>query len=157
MLLQESYFIFHGYKWTLEFNNKHRKSNQIIYIKLIDFCCQAQGNARCWKHPPPIRLTLHWGRDGTSSRFVLIERLTINRHWHAAMASFQIHLVARGDNCSKVLKRKNLKCSAQFPNLLTVRLARSKNVQHEERDCPKQMILGSRTLVLCCVEPCPFF
>ena len=53
----------------------------------------------------------------------------INRLRHAVLVTFQIHLVARGDDCSKVLK-KNLEQSAQqFPDLLTVWLAWSKNVK----------------------------
>ena len=38
--------------------------------------------------------------------------------------------------------KKNLERSSQFTDLLTVRLAWSKNI-HEEQDCPKQMVLGS--------------
>ena len=72
---------------------------------------------------------------------------SIDRLRHAAMVAFQIHLVGRGDDCSKVLKN-NLQRSSQFQDLLTVRLAWSKNV-YEERDCPKQMVLGSRNSKFC--------
>ena len=71
----------------------------------------------------------------------------MDQHRHAAMVTFQIHLVGHGDNFSKVLKN-NLHWSSQFKDLLTVRLAWLKNV-YEERDCPNQMVLGSRNSKFC--------
>ena len=59
---------------------------------------------------------------------------------HSAMLAFQIHLVGRGDDTAKVMK-KNLERSSMFKDLLMVKLAWSKNVI-EERDCPKQMVMG---------------
>ena len=50
---------------------------------------------------------------------------------HSAMITFQINLVACGDDCSKVMK-KNLERSSEFPDLLTVRLAWLKNQSYEE-------------------------
>ena len=63
------------------------------------------------------------------------------------MLAFQIHLIARGDNTAKVMK-KNLERSNVFKDLLMVKLAWSKNVV-EERDCPKQMVMGSRNPKFC--------
>ena len=70
----------------------------------------------------------------------------INRLRHAAMVAFQIHLVARVDDCSKVAQ--NLKRSTQCEDLLTVRLAWSKNV-HEEKRLSKTDDPGSRNPKFC--------
>ena len=62
------------------------------------------------------------------------------------MVAFQIHLVARVDDCSKVAQ--NLKRSTQCEDLLTVRLAWSKNV-HEEKRLSKTDDPGSRNPKFC--------
>ena len=58
-----------------------------------------------------------------------------------ALAKLQFHMLARSDDMAHI-KKANLTTSLQFPKYLTVKLRWSKNVR-EERDCPRQLILGS--------------
>ena len=63
------------------------------------------------------------------------------RHRYTAMLKTQFHFIARGDDIAH-LKKENIEQSAEYPWTITGRLRWSKNVL-EERDCPKQIILGA--------------
>ena len=63
------------------------------------------------------------------------------RYRYPAMLKTQFHFIARGDDAAH-MKKENIEQSAVYPWTLTGRLRWSKNVL-EERDCPKQIILGA--------------
>jgi hypothetical protein len=75
--------------------------------------------------------------------------MEINQRRHQAMLKFQHHLIGRCDDTAHV-KKSVLEQSTQFSEYLTVQMRWSKNVQ-DERDCPKQIILGSMNSKYCCV------
>ena len=64
----------------------------------------------------------------------------VNRRRFQAMVKFQVHLIGRSDDMAHIQKC-NLEESSQFSGFLSVKMRWSKNV-HDERDCPKQVILG---------------
>ena len=64
-----------------------------------------------------------------------------------ALVKLQFHMLARSDDMAHI-KKANLTTSLQFPKYLTVKLRWSKNVC-EERDCPRQLILGSVDINRC--------
>lgn len=64
-----------------------------------------------------------------------------------ACIKFQYHMVARADDTSH-MKKANIQPSQQFPGHLTAQVRWSKNVQ-EERDCPKQLLMGSMNAKYC--------
>lgn len=57
------------------------------------------------------------------------------------MFKFMFLLIAQGDDMSHV-KKMNLEVSNEYPFTLTSKMRWSKNVK-EERDCPKQILLGA--------------
>mmetsp|Transcript_6791 Transcript_6791/g.11328 ORF Transcript_6791/g.11328 Transcript_6791/m.11328 type:complete len:265 (-) Transcript_6791:192-986(-) len=63
------------------------------------------------------------------------------RYRHPAMIKTQFHFIARGDDIAH-MKKENIEQSAEHPWTLTAKLRWSKNVS-EERDCPKQIVLGA--------------
>ena len=63
------------------------------------------------------------------------------RYRFPAMIKTQFHFIARGDDISH-MKKENVEACAEHPWTLTAKLRWSKNVT-EERDCPKQIILGA--------------
>ena len=74
---------------------------------------------------------------------------TVDGRRYQAMIKFQLHLIGRSNDTAHV-KKSVLEQSTQFPEYLTVQMRWSKNVQ-EEKDCPKQIILGSMNTTYCCV------
>lgn len=69
------------------------------------------------------------------------------RRRYRAMLVFQLHMIARSDDTAHV-KKTTLEQSDQFPHFLLVQMRWSKNV-HEERDCPKQILLGAMNTKYC--------
>ena len=63
------------------------------------------------------------------------------RYRYTAMLKTQFHFIARGDDIAH-MKKENIEQSAVYPWTITGRLRWSKNVL-DERDCPKQIILGA--------------
>ena len=63
------------------------------------------------------------------------------RYRFPTMIKTQFHFIARGDDISH-MKKENVEACAEHPWTLTAKLRWSKNVT-EERDCPKQIILGA--------------
>ena len=74
---------------------------------------------------------------------------TVEARRYQAMIKFQLHLIGRSDDTAHV-KKSCLEKSEQFPGYLNVTMRWSKNVS-EERDCPKQLILGSMNAKYCCL------
>eukprot|EP00537_Pseudo-nitzschia_pungens_P002208 CAMPEP_0172364846 /NCGR_PEP_ID=MMETSP1060-20121228/7885_1 /TAXON_ID=37318 /ORGANISM="Pseudo-nitzschia pungens, Strain cf. cingulata" /LENGTH=313 /DNA_ID=CAMNT_0013087947 /DNA_START=335 /DNA_END=1273 /DNA_ORIENTATION=- len=66
---------------------------------------------------------------------------------HQAMVKFQLHLIARGDDCSHV-KKKCLEQNLMYPEYLTAQMRWSKNVK-EEKHAPKQCLLGAMDTRFC--------
>ena len=66
---------------------------------------------------------------------------------YPAMMKTQFHFIARGDDIAH-MQKENIEQSSEFPWTLTGKLRWSKNVS-EERDCPKQIILGSADTRYC--------
>ena len=69
------------------------------------------------------------------------------RHKYTAMLKMAFHFIARGDDTAH-LKKENIEISSEFPWTLTAKFRWSKNV-HEERDCPKQIMLGADDPTYC--------
>jgi len=69
------------------------------------------------------------------------------RYRYCAMLKTAFHFIARGDDTAH-LKKENFEVSAEFPWTLTAKFRWSKNV-HEERDCPKQIMLGADDPTYC--------
>ena len=71
----------------------------------------------------------------------------VNRRKYQAMLKLQYHIIGRVDDISH-LKKNVLEPSTQFPGRLTVKMRWSKNVM-DERDCPKQIIMGAMNSKYC--------
>ena len=71
----------------------------------------------------------------------------VNRKKFQAMVKLQYHIIGRCDDLSH-LKKNVLEASTQLPGRLTVKMRWSKNVL-EERDCPKQIIMGAMNSKYC--------
>ena len=124
-----SYFMDTDEHW----NDTHQAGNptRSKLIKKFALGSQSKRNPWCWKRCSSWQ-TLHWGWSGTGVLNAFRARGSpTNCLRHSAMITFQINLVACGDDCSKVMK-KNLERSSEFPDLLTVRLAWLKNQSYEE-------------------------
>ena len=94
-------------------------------------------------------------RPFTSGEFVQIIDLmgnysgasVVDRKKFQAWLKLQYHIIGRADDISH-LKKNVLEPSTQFPGRLTVKMRWSKNVQ-DERDCPKQIIMGAMNSKYC--------
>ena len=64
-----------------------------------------------------------------------------------ATAKLQLHVIGRSDDMAHIQKT-NLEQSMQFRDYLSIQLRWSKNVQ-EERDCPKQVVVGCMNAKYC--------
>ena len=64
-----------------------------------------------------------------------------------ATAKLQLHVIGQSDDMAHIQKT-NLEQSMQFRDYLSIQLRWSKNVQ-EERDCPKQVVVGCMNAKYC--------
>ena len=71
------------------------------------------------------------------------------------MIKFQYHLIGRAD-CTSHVKKDAVKQSTQFPGYLKEQMHWSKNAM-DERDCPKQLIMGSMNAKYCVKLALAFF
>jgi len=70
-----------------------------------------------------------------------------NRYLYSAFFRFQVHLIARVDDVSKIFVA-DLRPHLRFHFALVTKLCWSKNVM-DERDCPNQIILGAKDRRYC--------
>ena len=134
-----SYFMDSNEAW----NKTHQAGNPRTCSQIINWLIAAVCQEETWGVGSAAQADRHF-TDEEMEKVIdsfKVKGSMMDQHRHAAMVTFQIHLVGCGDDCSKVLK-SYLQQNSQFQNLLTRPPAWSKNV-YEERDCPKQMVLSS--------------
>jgi hypothetical protein len=140
-----SYFMPNTATWTIDGTGNPTKSKQInglikaVKKKEIRGTGKPPQADRSLNHDEFVQAVDLMGSDGS----------TIDGRRYQAMIKFQLHLIGRSDDTAHV-KKSVLEQSTQFPEYLTVQMRWSKNVQ-EEKDCPKQIILGSMNTTYCCV------